>query len=268
METACPSRHDRWENDETKGFKVYLPKDRVVITTQHIRNVETLSSAQNAQLERETQSCDVLADETQASTTQSSGKKPRKKTVKKSRKKKQGHGLMLVDPKNYREAMRNPRVAKWKEAMETELEALEHNKAWEVIFKPRDGKLLHSKWVYKLKLYADGSIEQYKARLVASGDEQEYGVNYTITFSAVLAMVSGKVILAVSIIWGVPARHGDVPSAYVKADKEEEMEILLHIPREMDISIELLRKLGVKDKRQLSLRLKKGLYGLKQSGRL
>ncbi|OWZ15170.1 Pol Polyprotein [Phytophthora megakarya] len=175
---------------------------------------------------------------------------------------------MLAGPEKYHKAMRDPRVAKWKEAMETEIEALEHNDTWKVFVKPRDAKLLHSKWVYKLKLYADGSIELYKARLVARGDEQEYGVDYTITFSAVLEMVSGKVILAVPIIWGVPARHGDVPSAYVKADKKEEMEILLHIPQGMDISIELLGKLCVKAERQLALRLKKGLYGLKQSGRL
>ncbi|ETP21533.1 hypothetical protein F441_04969 [Phytophthora nicotianae CJ01A1] len=45
------------KNDETKGYKVYLPKDRIVITTQHIKNVETLDNKQNeqlqAQLERE-----------------------------------------------------------------------------------------------------------------------------------------------------------------------------------------------------------------------
>ncbi|KAE9058043.1 hypothetical protein PF007_g31436 [Phytophthora fragariae] len=39
------------KNDETKGFKVYLPKDRIVITTQHIKHVETLDSKQNAQLQ-------------------------------------------------------------------------------------------------------------------------------------------------------------------------------------------------------------------------
>ena len=39
------------KNDETKGFKVYLPKERIVITTQNIRNVETLNSEQNAQLQ-------------------------------------------------------------------------------------------------------------------------------------------------------------------------------------------------------------------------
>ncbi|POM61907.1 putative Pol Polyprotein [Phytophthora palmivora] len=176
--------------------------------------------------------------------------------------------VVLVDPKNYREAMRDPRVEKWKEAMRTEIEALEHNDTWEVIVKPRNAKLLHSKWVYKLKIYADGRVERYRARLVARGDEQVYGVDYTFTFSAVLDLVSGKVILAVSRVWGVPARHGDVPSAYDKADKEADLEILLHIPQGMEIDDELLRALGAKDKRELALRLKKGLYGLKQSGRL
>jgi hypothetical protein len=32
-----------WKNDETKGFKVYIPKDMIVVTTQHIDNVETLN---------------------------------------------------------------------------------------------------------------------------------------------------------------------------------------------------------------------------------
>lgn len=39
------------KNDETKGYKVYSPKDRIVITTQHIKNVETLDDKQNAQLQ-------------------------------------------------------------------------------------------------------------------------------------------------------------------------------------------------------------------------
>lgn len=39
------------KSDETKGLRVYLPKERIVITTQHIRNVETLNSEQNVQLQ-------------------------------------------------------------------------------------------------------------------------------------------------------------------------------------------------------------------------
>ena len=61
---------------------------------------------------------------------------------------------MLKDPKPYREAMKDPRVKKWKEAMRTEIEALEHNSIWDVIKKPHEAKLLHSRWVYKLKMNA------------------------------------------------------------------------------------------------------------------
>ena len=69
--------------------------------------------------------------------------------------------------------------------------------------------------------------------------------------------------MAVSRIRGVPAQRSDVPSAYVKAEREDGLEILLHIPQRMDICAKLLRKHGVRDKRQLALRLKKGLHGLK-----
>ncbi|KAE9145751.1 hypothetical protein PF005_g33663 [Phytophthora fragariae] len=87
--------------------------------------------------------------------------------------------VMLKDPKNVREAMRDPRGEKWKQAIREEIEALEQNGTWKVVKKPENAKLLHTKWVFKLKTHADGTIERYKARLVARGDEQEYGVDYT-----------------------------------------------------------------------------------------
>lgn len=36
-----------------------------------------------------------------------------------------------------------------------------------------------------------------------------------------------KVVLVLARKWGVPAMHGDNPDAYVKADKEENLEICL-----------------------------------------
>lgn len=131
----------------------------------------------------------------------------------------------------------------------------------------RDAKLLRSKCLYMLKMHASGTIERYKVRLVGCGDRHVYHVDYTYTFSSVLDMVSGKVILAVSRTLGVPGQHGDVPSAYVKSKKEDDLEILLHIPHGMEIK-KLLEKLRVQDERQLALKIKKGLYILKQSGRL
>lgn len=144
------------------------------------------------------------------------------------------------DPKNYREAIKDPRVKQWEEALRTEID---QNDTWEVIQNPREANLLHSKWVYRHKMHAGGTIERYKAKLVAHGDEQVYGVDYTYTNSAAMEMVSGKIILAVPKIWGVPAQHGDVPSAYVKAKKEDDLEVLLHIPQGMESDEMLLRRL-------------------------
>ncbi|KAG6609052.1 Integrase catalytic core protein [Phytophthora cinnamomi] len=128
--------------------------------------------------------------------------------------------------------------------------------------------MLHTKWVFKTKTHADGTVERYKGRLVVCGNEQEYGIDYIVTFSAVLDLTTGKLIFVMAHVWEVPARHGDVPSAYVKADKEEGLEIYLYIPDGMEIPDELLALLGVKHKGQLALRLIKSLYGLKQAGRL
>ncbi|CAI5705566.1 unnamed protein product [Peronospora effusa] len=70
------------------------------------------------------------------------------------------------------------------------------------------------------------------------------------------------------MIWGVRARHGDVPVAYVKAMTEEEYDILLYVPDGMRVPSSLLQKLGVSSVKDLALRLKRSLYGLKQAGRL
>ena len=40
-------------SEETKGYKVYLRKENKVIVTQHVKNIDTLSEAQNAQLQQE-----------------------------------------------------------------------------------------------------------------------------------------------------------------------------------------------------------------------
>lgn len=54
--------------------------------------------------------------------------------------------------------------------MQKELDALEENSTWEFTYLLEGKKALNSKWVYKIKYRADGTVERLKARLVARGD--------------------------------------------------------------------------------------------------
>lgn len=61
---------------------------------------------------------------------------------------------------------------------EKELQALENNHTWEMVHLPQGKKLIGSKWVYKIKLNADGSLERCKVRLVAKRYNQKYGIGF------------------------------------------------------------------------------------------
>lgn len=71
-----------------------------------------------------------------------------------------------------------------KQVME-ELAALVENNTWSIVPLPNGKHVVGSRWIYKTKFNSDGSINCYKARLVAQGFTQKYGVDYKETFALV-----------------------------------------------------------------------------------
>ncbi|CAI5711699.1 unnamed protein product [Peronospora destructor] len=282
------------KSDEIKGFRVYIPGDKVVVVTQHVKNVETLNKEQNEQLRRthlQDNGEGVREGSAQELTSQATGQVTgRKKCTRKSgwtrdahvtrstAKKTRGvndeqkleevtdvaNSIRERDPSNYGQAMKSAQKDNWVIAMDEELQALEENNVWELELPPRGSHVLHTKWVFKTKRDSDGEIERYKARLVTCGNEQVFGVDYGLTFAAVMELSTVKIILVLALGWGVPARHGDIPNAYVKADKEEHLEIFIAVPQGMIVPGAMLDQFGVAGSNKLALRLKKSLYELKQ----
>ncbi|POM64836.1 Integrase catalytic core protein [Phytophthora palmivora] len=249
--------------EEVKGYRIYLSKDKKVVTSQHVRNIETLDETQNLQVQR------LYKDEDEAEAEQSRGAAKRSEAgwTRRAAGKAAPAGADLAETDQQDTVAENVKIG-WEKAMVDELRALEENGVCEVVRPPKGVCVLHTKWVYKTKLDAEGLIERLKGRLVACRNEQTFGVNYSVTFAAVIDMTSVKVIFVLARKWRVSAKHGDVLNAYVKADKEEDLRIYIKVPQGMKISEEILKKLGVEKDAEVALELKKALYRLKQAGRL
>ena len=58
--------------------------------------------------------------------------------------------------------------------------------------------MIGSKWIYSIKVHSDGSLDRYKARLVAQGYKQEYEIDYEETFALVAKMTIVRTLLCVA----------------------------------------------------------------------
>jgi hypothetical protein len=86
----------------------------------------------------------------------------------------------------------------WKQAMEEELTMLGDAGTWELVDPPFGANIVGSKWVFKAKKDAAGSVICYKAHLVAQGFSQVPGVDYFDTFAPVARLSSICMVLAIA----------------------------------------------------------------------
>ena len=93
-------------------------------------------------------------------------------------------------PQSWKEAMACLDSKLWAEAAQVKMDALIANGTWELVKLPKGCKEIGSQWVFLIKCKADGTIEQYKACLVAKGYSQIPGINYDQVFSPATCLTS------------------------------------------------------------------------------
>uniref|UniRef100_A0AAG5DV13 Retrovirus-related Pol polyprotein from transposon TNT 1-94 n=1 Tax=Anopheles atroparvus TaxID=41427 RepID=A0AAG5DV13_ANOAO len=160
------------------------------------------------------------------------------------------------EPKTVKEALARPDADKWKQAMMEELDSMKSNDAWDLVDAPEGKRVLGCKWVFRLKRMANGEIIRYKARLVAQGFNQRYGCEYDEVFAPVVRQTTFRCLMSVAAKRGMIMRQYDIKTAFLNGDLEEE----LYMRQPPSFSVK-----GVENK---VCRLKRSIYGLKQSARL
>ena len=143
----------------------------------------------------------------------------------------------------------------WKEAMQEERKALLQNNTWEIVDLPKGKTPVGCRWVFSLKCKSDGSLDRHKARLVAQGYTQTYGIDYQETFAPVAKLNTIRILISLAVNLDWPLRQYDIKNAFLHGDLKEE--IYMSIPPRYGDST-------IKGK---VCKLKKALYGLKQSPR-
>lgn len=115
----------------------------------------------------------------------------------------------------------------WRDAVRFEIDALEENETWTAETLPKGKREIACKWAFTVKLRADGTLERYKARLVACGNRQVEGSDYDETFSPVAKMTTVHSFLEVSAARNWKVHQMKVHNAFLHGDLHEEVYIRL-----------------------------------------
>ena len=86
--------------------------------------------------------------------------------------------------------------------MTEEYDSILKNDVWDIVPRPEGKSIVTSKWIYKVKHAADGSVEKYKARFVARGFSQKEGIDYDEIFAPVAHFTSIHTIIALAVAMG------------------------------------------------------------------
>ncbi|GJV61904.1 retrovirus-related pol polyprotein from transposon TNT 1-94 [Tanacetum coccineum] len=133
------------------------------------------------------------------------------------------HGLHVAlfsnaPPKGYKSAAKNPH---WMAAMHDEMDALHQNRTWTLVPRPSASNIVGSKWVYRTKFKSDGSVERFKARLVAQGFTQILGLDYSHTFSLVVKSATVRIVLSLAVLNHWRLHQLDVKNAFLHGQLNE-----------------------------------------------
>ena len=169
------------------------------------------------------------------------------------------HGHVPV-PRGYRQALDSEHASYWREAINKELSGLLERQVWTLVLAssmPSGSNLMNCHYVFAVKRLADGSVEKFKARLVADGNTQKYGVDFNRVFATVVKPTTLRLLLVLAAARDYNLHQVDITQAYLQAALDTDL--YMRCPP----GVHPFDAQG----RPLVCKLQRSLYGLRQAGR-
>ena len=124
-------------------------------------------------------------------------------------------------PKTFAQAMDSPDATNWSKAMESEHELLRRNQVYKWVVLPPGVRILPCKWLFVIKRKLDGTVDRYKARIVAGGHCQREGIDFKETYAPLAKFASLRVLLTLVTLEDLDREQVVIVTAFLYGDLEE-----------------------------------------------
>ena len=129
------------------------------------------------------------------------------------------------EPVNFHEAKN---IKQWTNACEDEIDSICKTNTWTLVKNPAGVKIIGLKWVFKIKRNANGSINKFKAHLVAKGYVQEHGIEFDEVFSPVARLEMIRLLIGLTAANKWEIHHLDVKTAFLHGELNEDVYVSQH----------------------------------------
>ena len=110
----------------------------------------------------------------------------------------------------------------WKYVMTQEYHSILKNDVSDIAPRPERKSFLTSRWLYKIKHVADGSVEKYKSKFVSRGFSKKESIDYEETFSLMARCTTIRYIISLVSVLVWKLHHLDVKTIFLNGEVGEE----------------------------------------------
>ena len=144
----------------------------------------------------------------------------------------QAMSAITEDQPPIKSVINGPGSDQWKQALKEEINQIKKLSIWQFVEAPNNANIIPCCWVLRHKCNAQGEISHYKACLITKDFHQQFGIDYTDTFTLTVCPATLRILLALGAAKGddIIIKQANVKNAYLNSWMHNDEVVLMDIP--------------------------------------